>query len=389
MNDQLTHTMLNDLIQANEPNSLSLYMPTHRIGTEAEQDPIRLRNLLDEAEKKLHAAGVDRLTIQAQLAPARRLQDDHAFWQHQSDGLVIFAAPDAYHQWRLPLDFAPLTRIADHFYVKPLLPLLTDDGRFYILALSQNDVRLYQATRYTIDELALEGIPTSVAEALPFDDAERQLQYHTGTGAGTGRRSNGGRAAIFHGHATGTDDEKETLRRFFRQVDDGLMELLEDAHAPLVIAAVEYVAALYKEVSRYPHHLDQGVHGNPEPWSADELHRRAWELVEPVFRSAREEALATYQALSAQGQATPELSTVMQAAHTGRIDTAFVAQEHQVWGTFDPQTYAVTVDDEPSPANRDLLDLIARQTLRHDGVVYALEPEAMPDAADVAATFRW
>ncbi|MCB0074553.1 MAG: hypothetical protein KDE20_23975, partial [Caldilineaceae bacterium] len=142
-------------------------------------------------------------------------------------------------------------------------------------------------------------------------------------------------------------------------------------------------------VSRYPDHLDQGVHGNPESWSADELHRRAWEIVEPVFRSAREEALATYQMLSAQGQATPELSTVMQAAHSGRIDTAFVAQEQQVWGTFDPETYAVTVDDEPSATNRDLLDLIARQTLRHDGVVYALEPEAMPDDAEVAATFRW
>jgi hypothetical protein len=37
---------------------VSLYMPAHRAGRETEQDPIRFKNLLRQAEERLHAEGM-------------------------------------------------------------------------------------------------------------------------------------------------------------------------------------------------------------------------------------------------------------------------------------------------------------------------------------------
>ncbi len=98
------------------------------------------------------------------------------------------------------------------FLVAPLLPLLTADGRFYVLAVSQNSVRLFQGTRFTISPVDLKGAPHNLAEALRTHDRDEVLTFH-------GRRTSGGSwGAIFEGHGVGIDDEKDNLRRYFHRV---------------------------------------------------------------------------------------------------------------------------------------------------------------------------
>jgi hypothetical protein len=386
MNDHITLEIIMALINTTDADCISLYMPTHPIGTETQQDPIRLRNLLDQAEEKLRAAGYAKMGVEERLASARQLLDDRLFWQNQAEGLALFLSSDGTQQFRLPIGVEELVVVADHFHIKPLLPLMTGDRRFYVLALSQQHLRLYEATRTTMTEVDLADIPTSVNEALPYDDLERQLQYHTGSGS----QGDGGRAAIFHGHNVGgSDDKKDALRRFFQQVDAGLMDLLGTDRAPLVIAGVDYVAALYKMVSSYPQHLEQDVTGNPDALSDDDLHDQAWEIVAPTLEAAQTRALSKYGALLAQDQASAKLDLVLQAACTGRVNTAFVNLDRQIWGVMDETSYSLRVDDEPTAENEDLIDLAARQTLAHGGEVYALSSEEMPDNAAVAAFFRY
>jgi hypothetical protein len=63
----------------------------------------------------------------------------------------LFLSPGAFHSYRLPLSFGELAVISDRYHLKPLLPLLAGDGSFYVLALSQNEVRLLGASRYGVD----------------------------------------------------------------------------------------------------------------------------------------------------------------------------------------------------------------------------------------------
>jgi len=182
----LRHEQLQSLIQPTEGPCISIFMPTHRGGVEVKQGPIVLKNQIKKVEEQLSGEGRRSAAVRSLLEPLRELCDNNGFWQYQSDGLAIFRSPEVFRYYRLPLHFDELQVITDRFHVKPLLRLFTEDGRFYLLTLSKNDIHFYQCTRYGARELELpEGTPRSLRDLLAVAGVQKQHQMHT---AGMGRR---------------------------------------------------------------------------------------------------------------------------------------------------------------------------------------------------------
>jgi hypothetical protein len=365
---------------------VSLYMPTHRSGASMQQDPIRFKNLLKQAEERLIESGLRRTEAQENLRGAQRLLDDSAFWKHRSDGLAVFASPETLTSYRLPYSFSQLVVVTDRFHVKPLLTLLSGDGRFYILAFSQKQVRLLQGSRHSVAELELENLPKSVAEALGEEEREKQLQYHTaGRGGGP----------IFHGHGGGgTDDSvhKKDLLRYFKRIDKGLQDLVREERAPLVLAGVDYLHPIYREANTCAELVDGGIVGNPDGLSASELHERAWTILEPFFAQEQERAAAQYLERLGSERASRDLKEIIPAAFHGRVESLFVAVGVQQWGRYESEVGDVELHDDREPGDQDLLDLAAVETLAHAGDVYAVDPTHVPGAegnGPVAAVFRY
>ncbi|MBE9189103.1 hypothetical protein IQ230_01720 [Gloeocapsopsis crepidinum LEGE 06123] len=371
------------LIEQPKGICVSIYMPTHKLGTQTQQDPVRFKNLIKEAEDKLIEVGMRPQDARDMLVRAQEL-DDYQFWQHQSDGLAIFIADNFFSYYQVPLNFDELVVVTDRFHLKPLLQLLTNDGRFYLLALSQNQIRLFQGTRYSISKIELEDVPQSIAEALRYDDPEKQLQFHTGTSQGGGVR-----AAVFHGQGAGEDDQKENILRYFRKVDSGIQELLKNQQFPLVLAGVEYLFPIYKEANNYPYLIDGGVTGNPDISKPEELHAQAWEMVQPHFEKNQQELVERYQELVGTGQTSDNISEVVSAAYFQRVDSLFVGIGVQKWGSFDSENNQVEVHDEQQTGDEDLMDLAAIHTLINSGTVYAVEPEFVPGNSPIAGIFRY
>lgn len=384
--DILSRDDLKRLSKTGDSWHVSLFMPTHRAGPETQQDPIRLKNLLGQAEERLIEAGLRAPEARARLEPASKLIQDGLFWQRQSDGLAILLSSEIAHYFRLPLDFEELVIVAERFHLKPLLPLLSGDGRFFVLALSQEEARLLQGTRYRVAEVDLEGAPTSKAEALRFDDPERQLQFHTASGPSGGK---GSRPAMFHGQGAPSHDQKDEILRYFQKLDTGIQGVLAGEEAPLVLAAVDYLLPLYREANTYPHLVEEGIEGNPENLSAEELRERAWAIVQPRFLEEREAAVQRFRQFADTDGASDQLSEIVPAAHHGRVETLFVALNLQQWGRFDPATNEVRIQQDAEPGGQDLMDLAAVQTLLHGGNVYAVEQDQMPTDASLTALFRY
>ena len=276
--DLVTKGDLQTLLTVKSP-CVSLYLSTHRGGSE--RDSVLWKNLLGEAQERLMARGLRRPEAAALLGPARKLLEDRVFWGGVSDGLAFFLVEGFTAAFRLPLPFPPLAAVADRAHVLPLLPLFSGDGRFYLLALSQNRVALLQGTHFGVHGIDVKGLPRSLEEAMRFHDADEPLLFHTHPALGLGRWG-----AVFHGHGVGVDDVKDDLLRYFQQINRGLHELLREERAPLVLASVEYLWPLYRKANSYPLLLESGVAGNPDRLSPRELHHRAWPLVEPVFQGA-------------------------------------------------------------------------------------------------------
>ncbi len=389
--DHVTKDDLTTLIDRQGKWCVSIYMPTVRAGTETQQNPIRFRNLLREAEERLVDLGMRAPEAQEMLKPLDDLQNDIHFWRHQSDGLAVFLCEGEVRSFRVPVDFRERVVVNERLYIKPLLPLFSGDGRFYILAISQDQIRLLEGTRDSVAEVELTGVPESMAEALWPDDPERQLQFRTirsqprgGTGGTEG-------TVAFHGHGVGDELDKQDIKRYLQKVDRGLMDKLADERAPLLLAGVDYLLPIYREATKYQYLLDEGLTGNPDNLSARELHAQAWELVKPVFTKAQADAAARYHEHAGRddGQASNDLKTVLRAAHEGRIDVLFVAVGAQEWGQFRTHSFNVHVHPEMQPGDQDLIDLAAVQTVVNGGTVYAVEQDEVPGGGPIAAVFRY
>lgn len=383
--ENFTREDLKNLLQHRESLCFSMYMPTHPRDANHEQDRIRLKNLLRRAQKTVAEQAADDQGLQSSLESAGRLLVDDGFWSRIGEGLALFVDSNHWSYYRLPLPFEELFVSGRHFYLKPLLPLLTDNGRYYLLALSRRKPRLLYCTRFHATEIELPDLPGSLEETLGYDWEPRSLQFHTGAAGGGG----GDRPAMFHGQGAGVDDTKDDVIRYFRRVDRCLQKALSDPEAPLVLAGVEPLPPLYRQVNSYANLMDAVVEKNPDDEKDESLQRRGWEIVAHFFEQSRKEAEERYHNNRGTGYATADPLTVVPAARFGRVDVLFVALGEQLRGRFDPQNSQVRIEDPPDESSEDLLNLAALDTLQNGGTVYAVEPEQVPETGPLAALLRY
>lgn len=377
--NELSKDELRLLIEKGKAPCLSIYMPTHKAGAEVQQNAIRLKNLLKEAEDRLVTGGRRPAEVEKLLEPVQALVKNNPFWRQQSSGLAIFLCPDIFRTYRLPGDFQPSVVLAERFHVKPLLPLFNTVGRFYVLALSQKDIRVLDCSRYSVKETRPEGVPRNIDEVLKYDVFEKQLRIRPAMTGATGQK----------GSSAWTDYGKENILRYLQQVEKGLKPHLKEERAPLVFAGVDYIFSMYREVNAYPYLLETAINGNPDQMSAEDLHAQAWPIAEPWFRKEQEEARVRYRQSIGTGLASNNLEEIVPAAHHGRVGYLFVEVGQEKWGTFNSQTGKAALHAGAKKGDEDLIDFAAIQTLGGGGKVYAIGRDAMPDREPVAALFRY
>jgi hypothetical protein len=355
-------------------------MPLHRTGPESQQDPIRYKNLVREAEERLRALDIPDSEARRLLEPAEsilaHIQEPH----HRSDGLAIFRSEESFHSFFLPLTFKQSVTVAHRFHIRPLLLLFSGDGRYYVLALSQNQVRLLQGSRFSIGEIDLGDLPGNLAQTLRDDNSWKNLSMRANRSGAEGTSK-----SVVYGEKK---DFKMDILRYFRRIDHGISDLLKDEHAPLILAGVEYLHPLYREVNMHPHLVDGGIAGNPEHLSVEELHAKAWTILGPYFQKTRQHAIAHYLQNAGTTRASHNLQEIVPAAYHGKIETMFADTESRQWGTFDPAADTVHLHEEEKPGDEDLLELATAHTILKKGIVYTIEPGEMKEGAPVAAVFR-
>lgn len=364
---------------------VSIYMPTDRTGAQAQTDTLRLTNLLGEAERKLSARGMSVRETSRLLEPAREWVQEGSWRQAPGDGLALFVSTEGLASFQLSLAFPERLIVAPRPHVTALLPLLNDPGKLFVLALSQDQVRLIEGSSEAAREVELEGMPKNLAEALKFDEPLKQRLFRTiPRVVGRGRQT-----ALFYGQGVGTDDTKVRLLRYLQQVDKGLHDRLKGEHAPLVLACVGYLFPLYAKVNTYPRLHSEYIEGNPDRVSAQELYARARLLLEPQLRRARENAWAKYQERIGTGLASNQVGEIVPAAHHGRVETLFLRADAQLWGSLDADRDTVILRSEFDDAADELCNLAAIYTLLNQGTVYVVEEENLPADVNLAAVFRY
>lgn len=382
--------------------AVSLYLPTHRSGSDKEQDRIRMKNLLRTACDRLVVDGMRATEAEVFCSPLSDTLEDDAFWRDTAESVVVFAS--AIGTWTLKLDI-PVTEsavVGDRFYMRPLLAAQTGQRRFHALALSKNGCRLFAGDAASIELLPLEGAPASLADELKYDEREDSLQLTTFAGqqaaAGTGRA-----VGMFHGHGGEKDVEKIGLERYLRHVEHAVSKAIAcESGVPLLLMGVEYEIATYRGLNTCAALVPERVLGATERMTAHQIRTAALDALEARFDAAVRDELSELMDREGSSLASRDPVEIVAAAAAGRVKTIFFDDGVGPFGVFDRERF--TVDDvsvdEPaflregagpqSHPNQgwDLIDLAAAETTLHGGEVHAFSGANAP-VHGVAAVFRY
>lgn len=375
MRQRVTYHEVQQLAEFERKACISLYLPTHRGGPETRQDPIRLKNLIQQASERLKDAGQNEIEAKRLLRPATDRLQDNEFWAHQSDGLAMFLADDEVAEFRLPDSFIERAVVASTFHLTPLLHSASRNGRFHLLAVSQNSCRLFEGDRFTIAEREVEDLPADLQSALGWW-RERMLSFHSHS---TGR---GDDTAMFHGHETGKQDID--VAAYFRRIVKALSPVIDDKRVPFVYAGVEEWFPLFRDAADALPLVKQPLPGNHDHQSAKDLHAAAWQIVEPIFQSHVDDAVERFGNLLARSHATADVEQVLPAARDGLIETLLYRTGATRHGEFDSATGEVGYDD----SGYDLVNLAVVMALRTGAEVIPVDPKRLPEQNSVCAILR-
>ena len=362
-----SHAELEVVLSEATPPCVSIYLPTHRHDPGIDQDRMRLRALLGEADASLDEVGLRRSERDTLLEPATRLLGDPLAWQHQDQGLAIFLATERSHRYQLPIAVPELIVVGERFHIHPLVELFAEERHVLVLALSQRQARLFDATRWSVDELSVPTLPQGVDAAMPERDWQESLQLRRST-AGPGD------AAFFHGHGGVKDAADDRRERYVRALERALRPVLARRDDPLVIAGTQPLVAEFRAQTSYPHIVGE-LPGAIDRTAPSELRDAAWKLLEPQAIEARGAALNRYAQVAGTGRTSADPVAIAHAATQGRVELLLVspATEH--------------ADHDQAVLSH--IDDAILHTLRHGGGVQTIPAQEAERLALPAALLRY
>lgn len=371
------------LLAKHEPPCLSLYQPTHRAFPDKQQDSIRFRNLVKELELSLARKYRDR-EMESLLRPFHELAENTEFWNYSLDGIAVFASPDLFKVYRLQRPVMELAIAADSFHTKPLMRILQSADRYHVLGLNRERVVLYEGNRYALDEVKLPpGFPRT-AEKVAGDEAgdpERRNRAYGAEGPGQ---------TAPHGTDDGEDFKHRDTERFFRAVDDAVLEQYSRPfNMPLLLAALPEHHHLFRSVSANPFLMPEAIDVHPDAVTLDQLRERAWKLVLPLYLDRLKGFIDQFEASRSENRSGADLAEIARAAAAGRISTLLIEADRLTPGSFDPSTGSIEFGRLDDPSVDDLLDDLGEHALRTGGEVVIVPAERMPTDTGAAAIYRF
>jgi hypothetical protein len=401
----LDHRQLTDLMEHVEAGCVSIYMPVHRGGPEViREDPIRLKNQLQQATGQLIQTGWRSCDARDHLAELNSLLEDSEFWRHNDQGLAMFISSLRKGVFRTPMPVETRVVVSSRFYLKPLLPLLEMQKTFYILALSQEQVRLLEVTSFGVRPLELpKSTPTCIEDLTKFEEVQKVMEFHSSSAP---QPPGSRRPAVFYGTVSGSDEgvDKKDVLWYCQAVHVGVEKALAQAIGqlpppwpktpgggvpPLVLASVDPLLSIYREVNTYAGLSDRQINGSAQRLSDKQLRQKGLDLLRDVLEEPVSRDAWRYQQAAAAGQGSAKLAEVLPAAHDSRVETIFVNRDAHIPGRYDPVSQKIEQHETALAGDQDLLDLAAVRTYLAAGRVHVVPPQRMPNGSPVAAIFRF
>lgn len=344
---------------------VTITTPLDRTRPGNDEDRIRLRNLVAEAHRQV----LERWDARKAKPLLERLDEAAGSVElaRGAHGLVIVATTDVSEAELLPFPVRESVVLATTPATRLLVQGLRRMPRYRVLVLSGRATRLFEAVRDELTEVRAHGFPVE-ADVTPAK-----------------RSAVAGRFA----RVPAGDEDKESWRAFYREVDAALADASKDDELPIVLAGVRSSTALFEEVTRHSERIVGRLDGAYDEASPHDLGKQAWPLVRERLRERRRQVVAELEDAVHTGQAVTGIDEVWQLGREGRGRLIVVEEDYTAEPAVEVDGRLVPEPDTTKPdVMQDPVDEIIEHVVRMGGAAEFVEPDALAGLGRIGLFLR-
>ncbi len=366
---------------------VSVYLPKFHGKRSCRESTIRFKNMRKAAEKSLRRGYGNDLASRV-MAPLDHLAQDLSFWNGQDAGVALYSAPGFFKLIHANGSFEAGSSVSERFHIKPLIFDFQGLDRYFVLALSLKQVRLFKGDRHGLMPIV---IPESLGGLDDYSEPRHHERHVTAVSGGRGFQASGKRAGvIFHNYNDVDGKRKVDVERYFGAVDSVIRKLVGGPPVcPVILAALPEHQSAFRAHTKLTDLVKEGMRHVTDNMTVGEIAKEAKKIMNPYFQSLYAKSVSEYVDAKEIGVASDRLHTIGRALHQGRVKQLLIEQGRRVGGKLDSDGGRIEFGDMQDPNVNDLLDDFASVTAMHSGSVVVVPRENMPTTTGVAAIFRY
>ena len=348
---------------ANETNSpcITIAFNTHRTIPDNQQDPIKLKNLVKEAEQRL-LENYTKRDIAEVLEKLEALPDQLEVHKN-IESLHIYVSKDTFEFIRTNI---PVTNegvwVDDTFHIRPLIKAMNRVTEYLVLYLTKKGVHLYVA----INDSIVREIEN---DDFPYTENNYNLSH------------------LF----SETDDHTNKIREFYNQVDKAVQRANPEGSLQcLVISTDDNYGSFIAEADNPSTYLGNISTDFNSPTQKNEFMEVAGEFIQKYQQNNRTKSIEEMNEAVGKGLVLTDLEEIYQAAIDGRGDLLIVHQDFQQPVKMKDERTFDLVDDASEPGVLDdIISTIAWEVISKKGKAIFTGQDEIKDLGNVVLRTRY
>ncbi|MCC8146632.1 MAG: hypothetical protein LIO93_09395 [Bacteroidales bacterium] len=347
--------------EKNDP-SVTISLNTHRTHPDSLKDEIVLKNLLNEAEKRV----IENYGKRPVAKLLENIEDmkDKIDVNYLLDSLHIFLSNNTKEffklTWPTPED---RVLIDDTFDVNALIKSYNRCEEYLILVLSQGGTLVFKAMNdQIVEEIKNDDFPF---EENPYYIPDREDR---------------------------TDAElvDNMIRQYYNEVDKAAQKVCQEYNLKCIVASVEENYSMLLQVADKP---DIYIGHTPINYNKLEPHnivKSTWEIIKQQLMEERAEAIQEAKDAIANARVTSDLLEIYQAAIDGRGDLLIVYEGFsQPVKMIDDRTFEYANDPTSPSVINDITGTIVWKVMSQGGRVYFTQQDSIKKLGEIVLKLRY
>ncbi len=237
---------LNNLLKAKGETCVSIIMPMHHFSRERKGDKIEVKSAVKKAKEDLK-----RHTTSEQFDTYETVIDEwmkKIDYTHNLEGLGLFLSPSVKEIVKFPFSVKEKIVVSDSFEIRDVAFTHFFAKPYYVLLLSEKDVRLLRGSLDDLIEVKDKNFPDVYEDPYEYEKPSRGSSYAPQANL---KSTEGDKSIV----------EDMRLGRFFQVLDKRLSDYL-DANTPLIVVAPTEEIALFARESNHQKNIVCTIKGH-------------------------------------------------------------------------------------------------------------------------------